>query len=257
MAIKYKKLHNKPLLFVLAEFRYSPVLKMEGFIPEIHEKLRHIYPLIEKNVQQSIEFKESEVTVTGVNHWVLLSKDKKSAVDIGPNRIVYMSSEYGRFDEFCSECKNILNVVQGVISAMLMMRVGLRYGNLIVVEPGKKIDDYVESQFSFPKALECIGESGHQKTESVVRTDTGLLVVRSLFGKHDFTCMPDAQGLPIALVGSNEISERMVLDFDSIWESKPQDFDVDAFMEKLRDLHVTSREAFWKITTEDAKNGWS
>lgn len=253
----YKKLNNQPLQFVLAEFKYSPVLQMENFIPKIHDALRHEYPLIEKKQQQEVEVQATGVNVTTSDHWILLSKNKRNAVEVGPNRTVYMTSEYDRFEGFSTKCKEILDIVQEAASLNLMVRVGLRYGDLIHIEKDKNIEYYVDQQFSFPKALDLFGASRHQKTESFVKTDDGWLVVRSLYGVHDLVSMPDAQGIPITLDNPNQVSERMILDFDNVWETEPQDFDIDFLMNKLEQMHSNSRKAFWDITTEDAIRDWS
>jgi uncharacterized protein (TIGR04255 family) len=84
----------------------------------------------------------------------------------------------------------------------------------------------------------------------------GGLAIRTLYGKHNLTCLPDVQGLPISIAVDTTPSERIILDFDHYWEAKDEsvNFETNVVLEKLASLHETSREAFWKVTTDYARN---
>ena len=84
----------------------------------------------------------------------------------------------------------------------------------------------------------------------------GGLVIRTLYGKHNLTCLPDLQGLPISITTDATPSERIILDFDHYWEAKEESvsFETNDVLEKLAALHETSIAAFWKVTTDYARD---
>ena len=99
-------------------------------------------------------------------------------------------------------------------------------------------------------------EAQQHRSETVLQTSEGVLVIRALYGNHSLTCAPDLNGLPITINRDTAPSERVVLDFDHYWETQndPVSFEVDDVLKRLRRLHDTSREAFWNITTDYARN---
>ena len=55
--------------------------------------------------------------------------------------------------------------------------------------------------------------------------------------------------------------KRLLLDIDHVWdaqeeESGPLDFDKNVILTKLSNMHKISRQAFWNVTTEEAKEAW-
>ena len=60
---------------------------------------------------------------------------------------------------------------------------------------------------------------------------------------------------------SEKSIKRLLLDIDHVWdsqeeESEPQDFDKNVILTKLSNMHKISRQAFWNVTTEAAKEAW-
>lgn len=252
----YKKLKNQPLQFVLAEFRFSTVLDIQKYIPRLQEALRGKYPVSEIKNEQAIHVQPGGINVSTLERWSFLSANKKSAVDINQDRLMYCTSEYPRFKGFHEECQHALNILKDIVSPGLILRIGLRYGDLVKIEGNEKVADLVDSHFSFPNCVDQIGTAQHHRSETFLLTTLGGLSIRTLYGEHSLSCLPDIQDLPIELDIDEEPSERIVLDFDHFWDPRNESFsfETDAILSNLESLHETSREAFWNVTTDYARN---
>ena len=252
----YKKLENQPLKFVLAEFRFSPVMQIAEYIPKIQEALRKQYPIPDKRSEQAIQVQPGGIAVSAVDRWAFISANKKSAVDINQERLVYITAEYPRFVGFSDTCKLAIETLANIVEPSLILRIGLRYSDLVTVNDGEKITDLVTDHFGMPNCIESLGTIRQHNTDTFLRTNIGGLVIRTLYGYHNLTCLPDVQGLPISIMTDTTPSERMILDFDHYWEAKDESvsFETNDVLDKLAALHETSREAFWKVTTDYARN---
>ena len=252
----YKKLTNQPLRFVLAEFRFSQVMDIQAFIPKIQESLRRQYPTYEKKLEQVVQIQPGGIATSGVDHWSFTSANKKNAIDINQDRLIYYTSDYPRFEAFSDACETALNIISEIVEPSLIRRIGLRYGDLITVKDGDKASDLVDTHFIYPDCIGTLGNASHQKTETFISTELGGLAIRSLYGIHNLTCLPDIRSLPIDIELDETPSERIVLDFDHFWEAGHEStlFKTSDILTTLDSLHKTSREAFWQVTTDYARN---
>lgn len=253
---EYKKLGNQPLRFVLAEFRFSSIMQIVNYIPEIHEALRKQYPTSTPGSDQIIQMKPSGIAVSTVDRWAFISANKRNAIDINQDRIVCITTDYERFGGFSETCKQVIETLVSIVDPTLILRVGLRYSDLLLVDDNENIADLVNDHFGLPTHPASLGETQQHNTDTFLHTDTGTLTIRTLYGKNNLSCLPDVQGLPIPISADTTPSERMILDFDHCWEAKDEsiNFTTNSVLETLAALHQASREAFWKVTTENARN---
>ena len=54
---EYRKLANQPLVFALAEFRFSPIVQIDQFVPNFQDAIRKSYPLLEPMQEHAIQVK--------------------------------------------------------------------------------------------------------------------------------------------------------------------------------------------------------
>lgn len=252
----YQKLKNQPLKFVLAEFRFSPVMDIATYIPKIQESLRRQYPIPERRNEQVVKVQNNDINLSTIERWSFVAADKRSAIDINQESLVYITSDYPRFDGFSEACKKALDILISIVEPSLILRVGLRYSDLITVEGDEKITNLINEHFISPKCIDSVGTVQQQSTNAFLKTDTGILVIRTLYGNNNLTCLPDVQGLPVHITTDVAASERIILDIDHSWEARDESvsFEANDVLEKLGTLHVTSRETFWKVTTDYARN---
>ncbi len=252
----YKKLNNQPLRFVLAEFRFSPVMKIAEYIPSLQDTLRKRYPIPEKKIEQGVHVQPAGIAVSSQDRWSFVTANKKSAVEINQERLIYYTAEYSRFQGFSAACKETLEALVKIVEPGLILRIGLRYSDLVEIDENESVSDLVNPHFALPGCLTNLGNLGHQRSETILITELGRLVIRTLYGYHDLLCLPDIQGPPITVDGDTSPNERIILDFDHFWESSEEavSFEIDEILNKLSGLHKISRQAFWQITTDYARN---
>lgn len=252
----YKKLENQPLKLVLAEFRFSSVLEIAKFIPKIQEELRRDYPTSGQSNNQTIQVQPGSIGVATMDKWAFISANGQSAIDINQERLVYMTAEYPRFARFSDACKQAIEVLADIVEPSLVLRIGLRYSDLVLVDAGEEVSKLVDKHFGYPECLGSLGATQHARTETFLRTDIGELVVRTMYGQHNLTCLPDMQVLPVFTGHDTVPSERIILDFDHFWAAsdEPVSFEVNDALKKLDRLHESSIEAFWKVTKDYARN---
>lgn len=253
----YRKLNNQPLRFVLAEFRFSTVMDIQSYIPKLQESLRKQYPIPDKKSEQAIQIQPGGIAVSSFDRWSFMSANKKSAININQDSLIYCTSEYARFQGFSHACKYALDLLANIIDPSLILRIGLRYGDLVKIDANEIATDLVDPYFIFPTCVNQLGKAQHHRSETILATEFGVLAIRTLYGIHNLSCLPDIQGnLPVILENDETPSERIALDFDHFWESKDQSiaFETNEILQKLESLHETSRAAFWNVTTDYARN---
>lgn len=252
---EYRKLEKQPLVLTLAEFRFSTVLEIQSYIPPVQEKLRKQYPLTTQTTEPLIHITGPNIEVAMKNRWQFVAADRKSAVTLDQDRLVYVTTAYDRFEGFAAACHHALDPLISIVEPDLLLRVGLRYCDLIKINDGEALEDYVDPCFGFPRVADTLGTPEQQRDEIAVRTGNGQLLIRSLYGINNLPCSPDLQGIPILPNPDREASRRILLDFDHIWNhgDAPVAFSAEKIDHLLGGLHETARAAFWQVTTDTAK----
>ncbi|WP_445403621.1 TIGR04255 family protein [Acinetobacter vivianii] len=256
---RYEKLTQQPLVVALAEFRFSTILKMETYVSAFQELLRKDFPHFDPTQTQEMVVDEKGFNISTHESWLFLSSNKKRAFKLDKDRIIFMTSEYDGFEDTWKDCKTALNFIEKKIKPSLLLRVGLRYSNLIIAKnENEDIDSYVDSSICNSGKLCKIGEQIHRSKETVLKTDVGLMAVRSLCGNLNLSAWPDLSDPPIVINKYLVPSKRIVLDIDHFWQPVEQTvkFNVDLIHKEINSLHEKSREAFWEITTDIGREVW-
>ena len=90
----YIKLKNQPLKFVLAEFHFSPVMQIAEYMPKIQEPLRKQYQILDKRNMQTVEVQLGGIAVSAIDSWASISWNKKNAIELNQERLIYTTTEY-------------------------------------------------------------------------------------------------------------------------------------------------------------------
>ncbi len=259
----YKKLSNQPLVFVLAEFRFSPILDIKEYIPKIQDALRNKLPILKNTETQDITVSPNGISVQAQANWEFISKNSHTAASVNQNRLLFMTSEYERFDGFKEYCDFLLQTIIDVVDPSLCLGLGLRYSDTIFdIENKGSIEDFVQPRLYNNDDLMLSGNLLRQTNETLWKTKEGAIFIRSIYGEDRVLVWPDAENLPVAMQKtSDKPVKRLLLDIDHVWdaqeeESGPLDFDKDLILSKLASMHKISRKAFWNVTTEKAKEAW-
>ena len=263
----YYKLANHPLLFVLAEFRFTEIMNIEKFLPEIQDSLRQEFPFYETQTLQEINITPEGVKIDQSKQWAFIDKTRKNSVLLNHKRLIFITSGYERFEGFKQHCEIALEALISVAHPSFITRIGLRYADLITAKDGYDITEYVQSNICKESHLRAVGRPVRQINESFLETREGSMVIRSMYGDTDTSVFNDMGNMPIKVATQDEPSERILLDFDHFWQPdlensnidnnvKLSSFEKSAIIEKLEGMHELSRQAFWDITTETGRKAW-
>lgn len=255
----YYKLEKQPLLFVLAEFRFPMIMQMEKFIPELQERFRSQFPYFEEQVSQEVKLQPQGIEVISFKQWNFIDKARRKAIIVNHSRLICITSEYHRFNHFSEFCLDSIGVLKDIANPAFVERIGLRYADLISPTDQSPISDLVQESLCNIHYLNDIGELSHKLNEISLKTSEGNMMIRSLYGEHNLSVLPDVASLPIKINSVESTGERIILDFDHVWESTDGadiQFDKDDVSLKLKKMHSLSREAFWNCTTEKGRELW-
>lgn len=257
---KYFKLSKQPLLFVLAEFRFPEIRGMDKYITDLQDGFRNKLPFFEEQISQEIKVEPNGIEVHQSKQWVFVDKLRQNAVIIGHSRIICVTGSYDRFDGFKDFCSNALNILNNIANVSHLQRIGLRYADLILASDNLPITKSVNSNLYVNESFQNIGKVVQRVNDVVLRTQEGIMAIRSLYGQNNLSVLPDVGYLPIELPSYNDESERIILDFDHVWQANDTkdslDFDLSEILDKMSKMHQLSREAFWLSTTDEARQLW-
>ncbi|WP_278183645.1 TIGR04255 family protein [Vibrio misgurnus] len=254
----YKKLNNHPLELVLVEVRYSPILNVKKYIPELHDQLRGDFPNFNTVVDKTVNFNNDQVDFSNIERWLFTSKDGQRVVDIDQNRVVYATTKYDRFDGFQADVQQIVEVLKNIVNPSIYTRVGLRYcDNIPSLDGGDTgLSELVVPQLLFDDTFSNIGQKGFKRQEYLIATGTTHLVIRTVQTVTPNVLPEDLISIGLKVKADETAKLRLLLDFDHFWQdpNNPKDFEVDNILETLSGLHEASREAFWNATTPYARD---
>lgn len=251
------KLEKSPLVLVLAQVRFSPVLLIKEYIPAIQEELRRQrYSDYRAEQIQQVMFTGAEVKAEQANRWVFASRDRRDAVIIAPDFVVYETSSYDVFETFLERFEPVLALLRDKVSPDFAGQVGLRYVDLIRPAQGRAASEYLcESLRGLSKErLKAI--SVLQQFIVQAKTPHGELTVRSFETSAESMLPPDLASAHVELVLTLDANETCrILDIDHISRAKT-DFDPPVLVDRLWNLHGPSEDAFLAATTPEAIEFW-
>ncbi|MAT65037.1 MAG: hypothetical protein CMN57_05290 [Gammaproteobacteria bacterium] len=254
-----EKLSNAPLIYVLAQIRFSPILATEKYIPSIQERVRREYPRYQQNIIQTFRFgpEGQPPDIAKISRWEFADKDSTHGFIIQQDSFVFHTTGYTTFPEFKDKLQSALLAVNESLDISLVERIGLRYVDIVEPTGDDKLSDYlVPGVAGFPH--EDIGvQPVVSQTESISDSEFGRLVLKVIKKKDEKNVPPDL--FPLALKLSRKVAQgspNALLDFDHFFEQSI-DFSVDAVIEKIDQLHEVTSKAFWSVITEHAKDVWS
>ncbi len=247
------QLKKAPLKFALVEFQFSEVMEIAKYIPAFQDAIRKKFPLCANRKESVVIPQNNGVQIVELTRWSFLSANKASAIDVDQNRIVYCTSEYKNFAHFAQVCNESLAEFYKVVEPALLTKIGLRFGNSIKIDDHESLNALVDSCFEAPQYANPIGKVHWQKHESIIETQMGRMLVRTLYGENSNNCLPDATGLPINIQPDEKPTNRIILDIDHMYQAENEVFDVNQALEKLDSLHQAIDSCFIGITTKYAR----
>ena len=260
--MKKLKLTKSPLITVLAQVKFSPVLKIESFVPDIQEALRRDgYPRFEEEMSQELKLvagAEAVPQVRNLKRWIFSTPDKKHAATLTDHFVALETAQYDVFETFAEQFGKLLDLVEKKVDLTVCERVGLRYINLL-----RKIDrsesyEHLRpemrglTQTNFPDSQPTINSSISQTT-----TPYGRILVRAVQVNDGTFLPPELVRTKLDIMPTVEKGEIVtVLDIDHNGEFLGN-FKSPQLLERLQKLHDYTDLAFRAAVTKEAISLWT
>ncbi len=257
-----EKWNNPPVFYTLAQIKFNPIARMEGYVPELQDRLRCIgYP--DYQVEQKIEVAirkpatpQPDVRPQQMVGWNFTNIDRTESYTLHPDALIFHSTQYAHFDDFSEKVLKGLSLAHEVIELAYIQRIGLRYLDAVVPADGDVLDNYLNPSLLGLSAATS-GQLTHSFTETVSQVDGGTLVARTVITESGLAMPPDL--FPVALTLPDrlyKLSGRIaVLDTDYFVEHR-SGFDLNSVRERLLASHKRVGETFKSLVTEHAVSVW-
>ncbi len=252
------KLPRAPLIFVLAQVRFSPVLKMESYVPEIQEALRHRgfpgYRL--ENMQNIMIGAEAKTEIT--KRWMFDDVNNHRQVVLTTDALTFQTTAYETFQDLLSDFKTVTQPLEDYVKVDNIQQIGLRYVDLLTEIDGMNSRDLVKPGFSGISGSEIGAENTAFSFVLQAQTPSGVLTIRSVQLLNMQAFLPPDIGATTLRFPDHVINAQnaRVLDFDHITQ-KLLPFNSDTLSRELTNLHEYTDRAFRAVTTKHAFQAWS
>ena len=255
-------LDRSPLVYFLAQVRFSPILAMIDHINNIQERFRKLgYPHFARVETFNITFASPTApTVEKAALWTFSAPDRKTGIVISNNFVSFQAIEYQRYEDTLPKVIQALKAVDDVAEIGLFERVGLRY--LDVIKPdwegGEKFATYLEPAMIGISGAAIGVETQMHSTAYVGRTElNGTLVVRFTTSLAPNVLPADltSANLEIPKLGVTDGTKIGILDFDHYVDfSEP--FSIAMAQTTFSELHDAIARAFSQCATDKARELW-
>jgi uncharacterized protein (TIGR04255 family) len=137
---------------VLAQVRFSPLANVATYVPAIQDRFRRKgFPLLSQIEGKSIHMNSGGFREEAIQQWRFDSADRHSTIILDAGQIMFQTTKYERFEDFCRRLLELYNEVCTVTEHDkfgVVQRIGLRYINQVkVMEEGKTWKDYLQPSF--------------------------------------------------------------------------------------------------------------
>jgi uncharacterized protein (TIGR04255 family) len=129
--------HN-PLIEVVCQLRYPPILKVNSEPIDFQEAIRNEYPYYEVNkpqlppdINKIIQQTRLPFPSDEMGH-LFKSEDEKCFLSLSKDFIALKTTDYKRYEDFKSRLTKIINIFQEIYKPSFYSRIGLRYQDLII-----------------------------------------------------------------------------------------------------------------------------
>lgn len=254
------KLSKSPLVLVLCQVRFTPILAIADYVPRIQDRLRKRgYPHVRSAPAQDLVFSPSGPQVTQRPRWMLQDKSLTLSIILAENFVAFETTAYGVFDEFVESLALAVNTVAEAVQELYVQRIGLRYVDLLRSPDSETWRKYIRPELHGLQSPVFRSGTQLQLHQSMAQTNHGTMVVR-IFQNRDGQLLPPdladtASTLKVAPPPSaGELLTLLDLDH---YSEKGRDYESGAVEQQAWELHNDLDRVFREaVVTNAALEAW-
>ena len=261
------KWKNAPVVYVIVQVRFSPVLSLRTYIPKIQEYFRRDgFPAFESRFNFQLAFSvpppEPEpagdsIPVERTLAYVFSNRDRSQSFMLEQNGLTLQVTDYSDFEWFLNLFLKHQEHVNEVISPDSSERIGLRYIDAVLPKPGSKVKEYLIPAVLGLAEQPVEGTLQHAYSETVLLNRNTSTVSRITVRNGQIAFPPDMNALPV-LINSRFTEFRgshALVDTDS-FQTVHHPMEVQNLRATLQHLHDSVENAFNAVTTDFARADW-
>lgn len=176
-------LERSPLVRVLAQVRYAPILAVNS--PEkvaiFQELIKESYPLLKQEMTQQFTVANGETpTFQQETIWRFSDRDNNWRISLNQGFLALESKAYSSRGDFIKRWQDTLTIMQRVFSPSDVSRLGIRYINRVTEEGFDKISDMVRPEISGIVGMEgeVSSQAKHIFTDALFEAKEGRIQVK-------------------------------------------------------------------------------
>jgi uncharacterized protein (TIGR04255 family) len=144
-------LDEPPLVRVLAQVRFSPVLRVadEAFVGAFQQALAPDYPLTSADTEFQITLPvspEAPPTHAETRLWRFSSEDGMSRVTLATSFVALETARYLGHEDFLARLRTVLSAVEEHVGARRVVRTGVRYVQRLSGDDLERLGEYIRPE---------------------------------------------------------------------------------------------------------------
>jgi uncharacterized protein (TIGR04255 family) len=135
-AREHRVFERNPLVAVVVQVRFHPILKLEARVPEFQDQIRSRFPVFEKRHVQQVTFQvtpgpANKVDVRHEDQFLFARADGSASLMLGPGSLTLENRSHLHHKELLDDFVPALKALEQVFRPVAPLRLGLRYINVI------------------------------------------------------------------------------------------------------------------------------
>jgi uncharacterized protein (TIGR04255 family) len=128
---KYEVFQRNPLVAVIVEVRFAPVLKVYDKVADIQDRIRAQFPGFQDRVRQVIDIGPQGPSVVHERFLTFTRPDTGAFINLSPGAVALEVAHHRRREDLITDLQLMLSILTEVLGNLALVRVGLRYVNVI------------------------------------------------------------------------------------------------------------------------------
>lgn len=219
------KLAKQPLALVMIQARFSPISKLDKYIPDIQDELRRTgFPYMAARKSTAFELLPSGIQPTVIDQWVFETADKRTSVIMDGRQVLLQSTSYDTFEPFLKQYLIVMNIVMRITEHDkfgVCERLGLRYiDQIIKQDKDDSVDSYLRPELRGMTSDFFVTDKKRYAFTNVVTTqlpskETASLSIRIYRNNDTLDLPPDVYaGAPPRLRSIDTSDDFALIDMD-------------------------------------------
>ncbi|MDR3752648.1 MAG: TIGR04255 family protein [Terracidiphilus sp.] len=262
------KWKNAPVVYVIVQVRYSPVLSLKTYVPQIQENFRRNgFPAFDSRFNFQLAFSippppepepaEPAIPLARTLSYMFSNRDRSQSFVLEENGLTLHVTDYLDFSWFLDLFLTHLEHIHGVISPDSSERIGLRYIDAVLPKPGSEVKEYLIPAVLGLSEQPVEGSVQHSYSETMLLNGNTSTISRIIARSGKIAFPPDMVGLPVQI--NSRFTEyegtHALVDTDS-FQTTRSPMEIQKLRDTLHQLHESVENAFDAVTTDFARADW-